>query len=79
VSYNNKSIVPGILVKTKTGLENSKLEDHLYILTEIKKTKDGYYDQDTLVFYSLAEERFFPVYLWYFERYIDNGTADIMA
>jgi len=84
VSYNDKSIVPGILIKVKKGLGSvsgyyTKPEDHFYILTEIK-TKDGYeHKHDTLVFYALAEERFFPVYRWYIEESIDDGTADIVA
>jgi len=83
VSYNDKSIVPGILIKVKKGLGSvsgyyTKPEDHFYILTEIK-TKDGRCDEDMLVFYGLNEEKFFPVYRWYLEKSVENGTIDIVA
>ena len=88
---NNKSIVPGILVKTKKGLGNysnyinhsdrdnsEDSEDRFYILTEIK-TDDGHCDEDLLVFYGLFEERFFHRNRWLIEKYIRNGFIDIVA
>jgi len=83
---NNKSIVPGILVKTKKGLGNfiinhsdrDNSEDRFYILTEIK-TDDGHCDEDLLVFYGLFEERFFHRNRWLINISIGNGTIDIVA
>jgi len=84
-----QEIVPGILIKTKIGIKNigyfgnnidnytkTKLEDHLYILTEIE-TKNG--KDDNLVFYGLTEGQFVSVYRLHFENYIINGTIDIVA
>jgi len=82
MSYN-KRIAPGILVKFKKGLGNfgdyeHHSEDHFYILTEIKKTKDRH-EYDVLVFYGLTEERFFRRYRWYIEKYIEDGFTVIVA
>ena len=78
---SNKSIVLGMLIKVKKGQGNfgdsDHLEDHFYILTEIK-TKDGY-EHDVLVFYGLTEGRFFNRSHWRIERYIEDGTIDIVA
>ena len=83
---NKKSIVPEILIKTKISLDsycnyynnNLSNKDHFYILTEI----ETYYNdraRDMIIFYGLTEERFFPVYRWYIEESIKNGSVDIMA
>jgi len=81
----NKSIVPGILIKTKVGYfgiyyDNSlSNKDHLYILTEIKTIDRQEREHDTLVFYGLIEERFFSVSRWYFERDTKDGSVDIVV
>jgi len=79
ISNNNKSIVPGILVKTKVSLDSYEYhpEDRFYILTEIKDGYDPEYDM--LIFYGLTEERFFPVYRCYIEESIKNGFANTVA
>ena len=82
-----KKIAPGILVKFKKGLGNFGIignehhpEERFYILTEIIKTTDLYeHEHDTLVFYGLIEERFLHLYRWHFERYIEDGVANIVA
>jgi len=81
MSYNNKSIVPGILIKVEEGLgyfvdEHYYPEDHFYVLTEIE-TEVG--REDILVFYGLIEERFFHRNRFLIERYIEDGIADIVA
>jgi len=80
---SNKSIVPGILIKSERDLgyfgKEHHLEEHFYILTEIK-TIDGYdHEYDMLIFYDLIEERFISVYCWYVEESIGNGTTVIVA
>jgi len=87
MSYNNKSIATGILIKTKTGLGNigyfgnytkiDNLEDYFCILTEIET---DYNDRvhDILVFYGLTEERFFRRYRWFIERSIRDGIINIV-
>jgi len=82
---DNKSIVPGILIKTKVGYfgiyyDNSlSNEDHLYILTEIKIIECHEHEHDTLVFYDLIEERFISVRRRYVERYIEDGAIKIVV
>jgi len=82
---NNKSIVPGILIKVRGGLDSYEYhpEDRFYILTEIK-TIDGYdheydHEYDMLIFYGLTEERFFSVYRWHIEESIKNEATNTVA
>jgi len=78
---SNKSIVLGILVKSKVGyfFGNEYPEDRFYILTEIK-TIDGYdHEYDMLVLYGLTEEQFVSVSRWHFDESIGNGVANIVV
>jgi len=76
---SNKSIVPGILIKSKRDLgyfgNENYPEYRFYFLTEIKRD-DGH---DILVFYGLTEGKFISVYRWYVEKSILNKLADIVA
>ena len=76
---NNKSIVPGILIKVRGGLDSYEYhpEDRFYILTEIKDGYDPEYDM--LIFYGLTEERFFSVYRWHIEESIKNEATNTVA
>ena len=79
---SNKSIVLGMLIKVKKGLGNfgdsGHLEDRFYILIELE-TEDCRYSCGSLVFYGLTEGRFFNRSHWRIERYIEDGTIDIVA
>jgi len=76
----NKSIVPGILVKTKVGYffgYEHHPEDRFYILAELE-TEDVH-GRNMLVFYGLTEGRFVSVYRWHIEMYIESETTNIVA
>jgi len=78
MSYS-KSIVPGILIKSKGSLGyRDTSEDRFYILTEIET---DYNDRahDMLVFYGLTEEQFFRRPHWRIEKYIEDGIIKIVA
>ena len=79
---NNKSIVPGILIKIRAGIGNpigdyDNSKDRFYILAEIE-TEDRP-DRDTLVFYGLTEEEFISKSRWHIERYVENGSINLVA
>jgi len=78
-----QEIVPGMLIKTQRRLAYFGKEIYpeycFYILTEIKIRNGHEHEHDTLVFYGLAEERLISVYRWYLERYIGNGSIEIVA
>jgi len=85
MSYNNKSIVPGILIKTKKGIGGNPInygdygnsKDRFYILTEIEIEDE--HEHDILVFYGLTEEQFFRRYRLFIEKYTKDGSVDIVA